>query len=256
MGDWVGVYLDFYQDGAGDEPLVDGRTAHILDTDWADRPTKAGSALFFVFDSRYHLLDPDEAAEQWLSRTRDTWGLLSQWKLCRDCHAAGMGATRKDHLHQLSTAFPPFQRLKPDENCDFCPLLRHTGPCFLEEKIARRLQRTSHSDNSHLDITCKLDAFMPILRSPTSMTISLSLAPPGAEELVTGNLGDEALDGLEGFSIYVTFEKGGSQHSRSLDLSPGPTLKESKPTQNRPYTSRTRVGSLPCSSRFGPQESR
>lgn len=62
------------------------------------------------------------------------------------------------------------------------------------------------------------------------MTISLDFAPAGAEDLLTDNPDDEALDGLEGFSVYVTFEQGESQPPGSLDLSQGPTLKKSKPT--------------------------
>lgn len=258
MGDAVSAYLDFYQDVAasGDKPLIDGRTAHVFDPHWVDRPMKTGSALFFVYDSPYHLLDPDLAATEWLSRTTGTWGGLSEWKLCRDCHAAGVGATRKDHLHQLSKAFPPIQRLKPDDNCDFCRLLRHTGPYFLQEKIARRNQGTSPWDNTRLDTTWKLVAFMPMLRSPTSMTISLDFAPPGAEDLLMDYPDDEALDGHEGFSVYVTFEQGESQPPRSLDLSQGSALKKSKPTQNRSCTGRARVGSLTRGSRLRPPESR
>lgn len=208
MDDLVLAYRDFYEEGAGDEPLDDGRTAHIVDNDWANRPSRSGSALFFVFDTRYRLLEPDLAAQEWIARTNDTWALLSQWRLCDDCRAAGMGATRTDHLHQLSTAFPPFQVVKPDDNCDLCCLLRRISPSFIQQKVAQRPQRTSHSGKPHFDTTWKLGLFMPGLRSPTSMAFSMLVAPRGEVEPVVWDADDESHVMLEIFSIYFSFEQG------------------------------------------------
>lgn len=219
MDDLVLAYRDFYEEGAGDEPLDDGRTAHIIDNDWANRPSRSGSALFFVFDSRYSLLEPDLAAQEWISRTRDTWGLLSQWKLCDDCRASGIGATRKDHLHQLSTAFPPFQVLKPDDDCDLCCLLRRMSPAFIQEKVAERPQRISHSDKLHFDTTWELGMFMPGLRSPTSLALSILVAPLGGEQRVVWDADDKPRVMLEVFSVYFSFEQGEQGNPSVLVLS-------------------------------------
>ena len=249
MGDRVAASSAFYEEGAGDEPLVNGRTAQILDTDWVQRPLSTGSALIFAFDDG--LLDPDGpdlAAEEWLSRTRDTWGLLSQWKLCDDCFAAGMGATRKSHLHQLSTAFPPGQDVKEDEKCDFCRLLRRISPHFAQEKAAQM------SDELQLDPTWKLVLFMPSLRGPTSMALSLVFAPPSLDMDGTYTPDDGSWVVLQTFSIYVTFEVGEkSTLPLSFALSAGSTLKKSK---IRLYTSRTRVSPLTRGSKFPPCKSR
>lgn len=238
MSDRVAPSDPFCHEDADEDPLVDGRTARVFAIDWPQHPSTIGSALSLVIDTHYRFLGPDGpdlAAQEWLERTKNTWGLLSQWKLCDDCFAAGMGATCKNHLHQLSTAFPPFQDLKMDRDCDFCRLLRHIHQQFLREKLAQRHQRTPNSDNSHLDITWKLTSFMPSLRGPKSMAVGLIFAPPGLDMDGIYNPDDESRVVMETFSIYITFEEGDNPSSPPSPLPPlpgSPVLSACKPLKN------------------------